>query len=163
MTAPTIKMATQTMKHGYLERWTPEKVAAAPDPALAFSEYVQQTLGTPWPTMKDQAILRKRCNEFFEHYPRASWFTLCRVVVWCKRSRKYRRPTRVWVVVDAFRDAWSAGALPELDITVSDEELEDRITEALAVEERDSWRRRLIGAVGVEARRRAYEEWLESR
>jgi hypothetical protein len=103
------------------------------------------------------AILRKKCKEFFEHYPQADWRTLCKVVQWAKEHRK--RFTRVWGVVGCFRNAWTAGCLPELDVPESDPHLEMEISRALEGEERDSWRRRLLGAQGYEARREALEEW----
>lgn len=165
-------MATQTEPHSFLEVWTPQKVNDDVDPPLAFAKYIHQTLGTPWHTQKDLAALRKKTKEFFERYPPdqypgVSWYTLCRLVLWCKggsyKARNWRRPGRIHFVMDAFRDAWSAGALPELDAPKEDRELEALINEALATETRESWRTRLVGALGVDARRKAYDEWLQSR
>jgi hypothetical protein len=141
----------------WLTTWTPERVVSAPDPVVAFAEFVQQKLGVPWPTQKDLAILRKKITEFFEHYPKLTYFTLCRVVEWC-RSR-HRRYDRVWKVIDAFRYAWTDGVLPELDPDQTDDSVEDRITAALAVETSPTWRRYLLGATGVSARRQIIEEW----
>jgi hypothetical protein len=132
-------------------------VVNAPDPVVAFAEYVQQKLGVPWPTQKDFAILRHKITEFFEHYPRLNYFTLCRVVDWA-RSR-HRRYDRVWKVVDAFRYAWTDGAIPELAPDQTDEGVEARITAALAVETSATWRRCLLGATGAKARRQIIEEW----
>lgn len=145
----------------WLHVWTPSDVQNAADPAKAFADYCQQTMGVPWPTIGDLKILRKKANEFFEHYPQADWTTLCRVAQWC-RSRK-RRCSRVWLVVDEFRNAWAKGGLPELDPRDNaDERVEEGIERALEAEERPEWRRRLIAARGVDARREAYQEWLAS-
>jgi hypothetical protein len=94
----------------WLTTWTPEKVQAAQDKPRAFAEYCQQTIGTPWPTLKDMTILRKKIKEFFEHYPRCDYRSLCRVANWC-RARK-RRPTRAWLVIESFRDAWRTATCP---------------------------------------------------
>jgi hypothetical protein len=146
----------------WLTTWTPEKVQAAQDKPRAFAEYCQQTIGTPWPTLKDMTILRKKIKEFFEHYPRCDYRSLCRVANWC-RARK-RRPTRAWLVIESFRDAWRDGYLPELDPAERREEnIEEAITFALDEEHRPEWRRRLMAARGVEARREAYQEWLNDR
>lgn len=144
-----------------LRTWTPDLVQAAPDQTRAFAEYIQQTLGVPWPTAKDMTILRKKCNEFFGHYPDLDYRSLCRVVVYC-RTRK-RRPPRMWMVVDEFRKAWSAGALPELDpVYREDENLDEKINAALATEQDPVWRRRLLLAQGPSARREVYAAWATS-
>jgi len=137
-------------------------VTSAPDPVVAFAEYVQQKLGVPWPTAKDLAILRKKITEFFAHYPKVTYFTLCRVVEWAKS--RHRRYDRVWRVIDAFRYAYSDGVLPELDPDDhADDSVEARITAALADETSPTWRRYLIGASGVSARRQIIEEWEAKR
>lgn len=141
-----------------LENWTPDKVAGADDPAMAFADYCQQTLGVPWPTIKDQTILRKKIREFFEHYPQADYYTLCRIVEFARTRR--RRYGRVWAVVEGFRDAFEAGFLKELDPRANtDLDLEVRIELALEKESDPEWRRRLICASGVSARQEAYAEW----
>ena len=146
----------------WLKVWTPEDVAEADDKPLAFANYVQQTLGCPWPTKQDQIVLRKRLKECFEAIPEADYYTLCRTVQWA-RARK-RRPPRVWMVVDYVRDAWSQGALPELDpANRTDKKLEEAIAAALKIEKRDGWRRRLLGAQGLDARQEAYRAWREDR
>lgn len=155
-----VRMAQRTMQGSPIQRWTPQLVAEAPDPNLAFANFTQQVLGVPWPTIKDQTILRSRTAEFFEHYPNATWFTLCRVVTWLKAKRK--RVPRVWMVVDKFRDCWVDGMLPELDPAEGDVELEVLIESALTEETDESWRRRLIMTEGP-ARRAAYDEWVASK
>lgn len=141
--------------------WTPVDVATADDPYKAFAEYCQQIIGVPWATQKDLIVLRKRGKEFFGHYPHADWYTLCRVASWC-RSRRRRLP-RVFMVIDEFRNAWKAGVLPELDPANRQEtNVEEAIAAALEIETRQDWRRRLIGARGIEARREAYREWQTS-
>lgn len=141
--------------------WTPDLVQAAPDPTRAFAEYIQQTLGVPWPTVRDMAILRKKCNDFFDHYPNLDYRTLCRVVIYC-RNRK-RRPARMWMVVEEFRKAWSSGALPELEpSTQQDDGLEEKIIAAIQTEQDPVWRRRLMLAQGVAARQEVYQSWVTS-
>lgn len=140
--------------------WTPAKVQNADDKPRAYAEYLQQTMGVPWPTAKDLVILRRKIKEVFENYPQADYYTLCRLAAWCKSRRK--RYSRVWMVVETLRDAWAAGALPELDPEGEDKELEEKIAEALKTEEREGWRRRLMGASGRTARKEAYEEWQQS-
>lgn len=132
-------------------------MVSAPDPVVAFAEYVQQKLGVPWPTQKDFTILRHKITEFFEHYPKCTYYTLCRVVEWA-RSRR-RRYDRVWKVIDAFRYAWIDGVLPELDPDQTDDNVEARINAALTVETSTWWRRCLLGATGATARRQIIEEW----
>lgn len=146
----------------WLTVWTPEKVQEAKDKPKAYAEYCQQIIGTPWPTIKDMAILRKKIKEFFSHYPQCDYRSLCRIAQWA-RARK-RRPNRTWMVVALFRDAWRDGYLPELDPAERREEnIEQAIADALDEENREEWRRRLLGARGVEARREAYNEWLNDR
>lgn len=148
---------------GWLTQWTPDRVAAAEDPCAAYAEYLQQTMGIPWPTIKDMSILRKHTKEFFDHYPNADWYTMCRLANYFRRRK--RRFGRVYQVVTEFRDAYRDGALPELDPgygSASDSQLELNIAEALAGETRPEWVERLIRAEGVEARRGAYELWLQS-
>lgn len=146
----------------WLTQWTVEKVQAAPDKPKAYAEYCQQTIGTPWPTIKDMAVLRRKIKEFFGHYPQCDYASLCRIAQWSRAHK--RRPTRVWLVVENFREAWRDGYLPELDPAERQEiNVEVGIAEALDIDERPEWRRRLIGARGVEARREAYTEWLNDR
>jgi hypothetical protein len=137
--------------------WTPAKVANAPDPVAAWCEYTQQVIGVPWPTIQDLTTVRKHINELFDHYPQADFYTLCRLTQWCK-ARK-RRFTRMPFVVLEFREAWARGGLPELDPRTEDERLELRIRAALAIEQRDSWRHRLLTTVGNDLRRATLAEW----
>lgn len=147
---------------GYLTTWTPQLVVDAPDPVNAFAEFAQQRLGVPWPTQRDMAILRKKIGEFFDHYPRLTFHTLCRVVEWA-RQRRWRFD-RVWKVIDAFRRAWTDGAIPELDPAQQrDERLDASIAQALESETDPVWRRWLIGAEGEDARRKVLEDWRAER
>lgn len=155
-----VRPAQRFVGGSWLTHWTPELVQTAEDPPLAFASYVQQTAGCPWPTLKDQSILRRKCKDFFKQYPDATWFTLCRVVDWVKGQRK--RHARVWMYVDRFRDCWAAGQLPELDYGAVDTDLEVAIEKALQTETREGWRARLIGTTGPESRKKVYEEWLSS-
>lgn len=156
-----VRMATRTAPGSWSTTWTPEKVNEAEDKPAAFAAYCQQSMGVPWATHKDMAILRKRIKELFEYYPRADFFTLCRVAAWCKARRK--RCSRVYQVVDKFRDAYEDGALPELNRDQTDDTIELAITTALEVEQRPEWRSKLIRATGPEARKAAYAEWQQSR
>lgn len=145
----------------WLMAWTPDRVQGADDQARAFADFCQQTIGTPWPTVRDLTILRKKCKDFFSHYPETDWRTLCRVASWC-RSKKKRVP-RVWMVVELFREAWRGGALPELDPAQrAESDVEAGIAAALETEQRQDWRHILLVARGLEARREAYDSWLAS-
>ncbi len=140
---------------------TPDDVQNADDPAKEFAEYCRQTLGTPWPTLKDMIILRKKTKEFFEHYPHATWHTLCRVVVF-SRSRK-RRHAHVWAVMEDFRRAYVAGVLPELDpVNRVDEKFAGLVERALESEDDPSWRRRLLLAQGSQ-QEEVYSVWRKER
>lgn len=126
------------------------------------TDYICQTTGTPWATIKDQVLMRKKCNEFFERYPHLDYSTLCHVADWCKRRR--RRYSHAWKVVDAFRYAYEDGALPEVDQRVRPEpEVESGIEEALEMETDRIWRMRLIGTDGQKFRREVLEDWLVKR
>lgn len=129
-----------------------------------FATYCQQRTGTPYPTTKEIPILRKTIKEFFELYPKADYFTLCRVVDWC-RSHKKRYRTTAAVLAVGWKYAWSAGYLPELDPSYEheDEDLEELISDALAVEDHEGWIRRLSIAQGNEARRKVYDVWCKER
>lgn len=141
-----------------LRTWTPDAVQNADDQAKAFAEYAQQTLGVPWPTLKDLVMLRKKAKDFFVHYPDADWRTLCRVVVWAANRKK--RYARVWMLVDDFRKAWATGALPELDPhTRTDVDVEAEIHAALAKEQDQTWRRRLGLAQGSERQKEVLAAW----
>lgn len=151
------------LRSGYLwsVTWTPDLVQEATDKPLALAQYIEQRLGVPWPTGKDQLIFRKQVKEFFVHYPDVDYFTLCRLVNWCKsRNRRYGR---IIHVIDEFREAWKAGALPELDPQNRDPEVEAAIARALSWENDPTWRRWLMGASGIEARRNALLEWRSVR
>lgn len=131
--------------------------------AKSFAAYAQQKLGTPYPTGKSISILKKSINEFFEHHPQADYFTLCRVVEWAKAKKK-RYPYANQLVY-AFRYAYADGYLPELDpnAEIVDEDLEEQIEAALRDETNDEWRRRLITASGITARREVFEAWQKHR
>lgn len=153
MTRPMIGFSTPV-----LTTWTPDLVQNAVDQPVAFAEYCQQTMGVPWPTGKDMQVLRKRIKEFFTQYPHTDYHTLCRVVTFL-RTRKRRVP-RVWMVVDEFRKAWAAGALPELDPgRARDDHLDTLIADALLTETDPQWRRRLLLAENPQAQREVYASW----
>lgn len=148
---------THRLGRPVLTRWTPDLVAEANDPVAAFAEYVQQALGVPWPTLADMTRMRRRIKEIFAHYPQADYYTLCRIVAWAKADR--RRFGRVPEVVDCFREAFKAGALPELDPPETEVDVEEAIRAVLVNEQDPWWRRRLVATQGVEFRREALEDW----
>lgn len=137
--------------------WTPERVAVAPDPALAWCEYVRQVLGVPFPTGVDLGETRQAIGDLFVQYPTANYYTLCRLVMWC-RGRKLRF-SRMKSVVGMFREAWAKGALPELDPKNADESVEQRIIRVLEVEHEPAWRYRLLTTMGNDHRRATLLEW----
>lgn len=158
---PAINSRSHSVGQGHLTTWTPEMVATAPDPTRAFALYAQQVLGVPFATAKDLVVLRQRVNDVFARLPQANYFTLCRVVGWALRKRVRR--ARVYQVIDLVPEAWADRALPELDEPVRDERVEQRIADALHVENDPSWRRRLIGAMGSTSRNRVLNDWMLSR
>jgi hypothetical protein len=158
---PAINSRSHFTGQGPLTTWTPEKVATAPDPNLAFALYAQQVLGVPFATVKDLVALRTRVADVFNRCPQANYYTLCRVVRWATRKRIRR--ARVYQIIDLVPEAWADRALPELDEPVRDEGIEQRIADALNVENDPSWRRRLIGAMGTTSRSRVLNDWMLSR
>lgn len=158
---PAINSQSHGTGQGSLTTWTPEMVANAPDPTMAFALYAQQVLGVPFSTVKDLVALRARVQDVFNRCPQATYYTLCRVVVWA-RQKKIRKP-RVYMIVDLVPEAWAARALPELDEPVQDRRVEQGIADALSVENDPSWRRRLIGAMGTTSRSRVLNDWMLSR
>lgn len=143
---------------GAIDYMTTSKV----DSPEKLCDYICQTTGTPWATLKDQFTMRKKCNQFFTQYPHLDYSTLCHVADWCQRRR--RRYSHVWKVVDAFRYAYEDGALPEVDRRVLPNlDIESQIVEALNVETDKVWRMRLIGTDGQRFRKEVLEDWLTMR
>jgi len=135
----------------------PEDIAASDDPATLFGKYVRQTLGTPGMTLKDLAVLKKQTKIFFKENPQGDWYTLCRVVQWCRNHKK--RPPRVYSVLSMVPYAWADGALPELNADREDVDVEEGISAALQAETDKAWRRRLLVASGRSARAEVLDEW----
>lgn len=126
-----------------------------------FASFCQQKLGTPYPSGKSIAILRKQSKEFFENNPRANWGTLVRTVEWCRNANK--RLPNAYSVFSFVRYAWSKGYLPELDpVQHVDASLEEQISRALRVETDERWKNRLVAASG-DGRREVYNSWVEVR
>ena len=141
----------------YLKTWAHQDVMDVD----SFCEYIQQMLGTPWPTWHDKKVLKAKVDDIFRRNPGMTWSSMCKVVDYMRSRRK--RPARVWTVPEFFREAWAAGQLPELDPRDEEDfDLERLIGAALEVESDDYWRNRLIGSRGVEARRRSFEAWLQT-
>jgi hypothetical protein len=123
----------------------------------SYANYVQQNLGTPFPTGKQMVILRKTIKDFFKAYPDADYGTLIRLVEWAKaRKKKY---AHCYALVSSFRYAWSDGYLPELDPNPT-KEIDRAIEEAIAKESDEEWRRRLGMASGIEVKTEIYNAWL---
>lgn len=158
---PALNSLSHGTGQGSCTTWTPDLVATAPDPTLAFAHYAQQVLGIPFATVKDLVLLRQRVKDVFRRCPQATYYTLCRVVAWARRKRI--RKARVYMIVDLVPEAWADRALPELDEPVQDAQVERRIANALEVETDPSWRRRLIGAMGTTSRNRVLNDWMLSR
>lgn len=140
----------------WVTAWTPDKVVAAPDPVIGVANYIEYLLGVGFPTKKDLILLRKRINEIFSHYPKANYYTICRIVMFNKRSK--RKFARVYTVMDSFRDAMVAGELPEL-VSHHDESLAVRIGRFLGIETDRRWRSRLLACPDDDARRHVLDEW----
>lgn len=161
--AYTDRLKTFAKQRSVLKTWTPDEVQNAPDPAKAFAEYAQQSLGVPWPSYKDLILLRKKAKEFFEHYPDADWRTLCRVVTWA--ANRKRRYARVWALVDDFRRAYRDGALPELSpgVVRQSASVQEMVDDALKVETDEVWRRRLLLADGRMQQEEVLAAWRRER
>lgn len=126
------------------------------------ARYICQTTGTPWASIKDLCVMKKKCKEFFQHYPHLDYSTLCHVADWAQRRKK--RYSHVWKVVDAFRYAYEDGALPEVDNKIQcDAEVEEGIERALEVETDGVWRTQLIATQSVRARKEVLEDWIQMR
>jgi hypothetical protein len=148
------KRAPVRKKPAWLGIIRPEQVV---DPET-FATYAQQTLGCPYPPLRDMILLRTKIKEFFAEKPQADYYTLCRIVQWAKANK--RRPAAVWKIPPMWAWAWEDNALPELDPDqLKDKDLERRIALALEVETDPAWRRRLIGSESVEKRREVYDSW----
>jgi hypothetical protein len=147
---------------GWLTDWTPDKVAAAPDPCIGWAEYAHQVLGVPQPTLTDMTGARKNVKELFRLYPdQADWYTMCRVVMWVKKRRRHY--SRLAPVAACWRDAYGDRFLPELNPPDIDTNLEATIARALDQETDPVWRRRLIATTGMDFRRATLAEWEELR
>lgn len=132
------------------------------DSPEVFASYCQQALGTPYPSGKQIATLRRNIKEFFKQNPQASYGTLVRTIDWL-RSRRKRVP-HCYSVINSVRFAWRDGYLPELDpVETKDESFEDLITEALKVEQDPWWRDRLTGGLTPKAKLEIYQSWVEAR
>lgn len=130
------------------------------DSVESFCEYIQQSMGTPYPTVKMMPSTRKTFARFFEQYPKADWQTLCKTVDYCRAKKK--RLAQAYSIVSMVRFAWRDGFLPELDPNV-DKEVDAAIAAALEVETDREWRKRLMLATSVEGKQIALREWGEAR
>lgn len=120
--------------------------------------YIEQQTGTPWATYKDKMVLKKKCKEFFVRYPYLDYSTLCHVTDWCKRNK--RRYSNVWKVIDQYRYAYQAGALPEVnDRRFLEPDMEKAIEEALQVETDLNWRMMLVRTQNLTVRKEVLDNW----
>ncbi len=127
-----------------------------------FAEYCQQRLGTPYPTGKDIAALKRYMKAFFKQNPQANYGTLIRTVDWCKNNRK--RVPNASGIIGKVRFAWRDGYLPELDpVEQTDDSLEVLIAQAVESETDPWWKDRLTGGRTHKARQEIYESWLTDR
>lgn len=146
----------------WLKVWTADEVQNQNntlEKSKAYASYLQQRLGLPFPTLKDQAILRSKAKAIFDQYPEADWKTLCKVADYCKARKQ--RPPRAWMVIDLYREAWAAGFAPELGFNYVPPapEVDSELAEILQHEHRSGWRRRLLMAQGPQAKREVLAEW----
>lgn len=123
--------------------------------ADTLTRYVCQTVGSPY-AFKDTIVMKKKLNEFFAAYPKTSYDTMIKVAHWARAKKK--RPAHAFYIVDMARYAWADGALPELDPSNVDSDLETNIRRALEEETNPEWRRRLIGSEGA-GRRVVFDAW----
>lgn len=141
-----------------LDYLTPEQVTTSD----LLCTYIEQQTGTPWSSGKDIALFRKKCKEFFEHYPYLDYQSLVHVADWCRRTK--RRYSHTWKVVDAFRYAYADGALPEVDHRRHvDPNMEAEIEEAITLETDDTWKRQLICTQNVQTRKEVLDNWRTHR
>jgi hypothetical protein len=125
-------------------------------------EFYQQTVGGSKPNSPRQIIrFRGSLREFFQDNPQADWGTLARTVTYMRVNKIRAYP---WNIPHCVPGAWKAGYLPELDpVELCDPNLEGCIADALDEESDVEWRRRLIGAQGVKARRQVYTAWRQGK
>lgn len=121
-----------------------------------FAEFVQQVHGTPYPTGKAMAQLRRVTKDFFKKNPKADWMTLCKTVEFCHNRNK--RLAQAYSVLPWVRYAWQSGWLPELDPNVS-KEIDDAIAAAIVVETDQYWRDKLACAGSIAGKQTAYAQW----
>lgn len=131
--------------------------------AETFAQFCQQRLGTPYPTGRQIAALKRNVNVFFEQNPQANYGTLVRTVDWCKNRRK--RPPHAAGVISNVRFAFRDGYLPELNPNSEEEDVttESLIKEAVSVETDPWWKDRLLGGKTAKARYEIYESWVTDR
>ena len=132
--------------------------------AETFAQYCQQRLGTPYPTGKQIAMLKRGIRIFFEQNPQASYGTLVWSIDGCKNRRK--RAPHALGVISSVRFAFRDGYLPELNPNSEEEEhapTEDLIRAAVAIETDPWWKDRLQGGKTAKARYEIYESWVTDR
>lgn len=120
---------------GWVDPLKPESVKDA----KSLIAYAKQETGIPGPMSKQMPALAVAIRDFFDGYPNADWNSLVKVVEWAKKN-KVRYATTVTLVTKGYRQAWSAGFLPELDPNWFDnEKLMEARDAAIRVETDTKW------------------------
>lgn len=122
--------------------------------------YAQQRYGIV-AHFKVKNQFRTQLNEFLADNPHVGIGIVVKAIDWGKDTHRHiNHPMGVLTLVTLAR---AAGALPELDPRfAAEEQIEEEINDALAVETDDGWRDRLICSSGA-ARINALNEWKEER
>src|SRR5690606_16911809 len=144
--------------------WVDQLSASDVVDANSFAQYCQQETGIPLLRGRKIIALRKEIKIFFDTYPHATYFTLCRLVDWAKAKKK-RYADASNLLSKGFRLAWVDGYLPELDPNYMpiDTDLEEKIEKAIAVETNQIWLRKLVIAKGGSSAQEVYESWRNYR
>lgn len=131
--------------------------------AEMLAQYIQQVTGTPMPRGKELAAFRRYIKDFLNTYPHLSYQTLCRVVDWVRA--KHRRCATPMQVINQYKWAWQAGAIPEFyDAHANGVSVE--LSEALRSERDHEWCVRLTDArdlMTTDNARKVLEEWNSQR
>lgn len=128
----------------------------------SLANYVQQTVGCPYPTGKEVAAFNRRLKETLKNNPQLTYPSLCRVAQWARAKKvRLRSAASLFTCIGS---AYKDGYLPELDpANQIDHDLETRILEALEVEKDPVWRSQLFGTEGHRARAELLARWQQHR
>ena len=130
-----------------------------------FVQYARQQIGIPPLPVAKYPALNKSIKAFFVAYPRANYATLAGLVEFVKTRNM--RPKDMFEVLGSYKAAWRAGYLPELDPQQNrDEALQDRLQQAIDIEDHPRWIERLKGAMwqgSDEQAKAVLIQWTEER